>query len=508
MSAASTSGAGDNDDIAALAKGGRTNFLGFLLRLIARMPFLFIAGRLYGPQELGRFASAMIVVELAALLCTLGQKRGLAQRLAEEPDQPANVVADAMLLVTLLAIPVSLLLYAFPVIIFPHGDISMLDRLVVLSILPSALTEIALAALAYRYDIGATVRARSVVEPWVLSISAGLLWFVAKPSGLLLAFVLSIFAAALTALWPLATSYGPPRRWRPRPLQLARIAAANLPLAAADALEWITRRADIFILRFFAGEAAVGIYFVAQQLASLPQKLKSSFDPILGPVITRNLRDSNFAAIAKQVCQVGFWITAMQAGVALALGITGEGWLGLVGPSFVAGNGALAFLLIAEVLAATAVVSEAALIYVARIQNLWASVLTLVVQAGATVGLMLLVSRLGYSDMYIAAMAGAGLMVALGFASLVKAWLLARKLRHPINNWRWPLIWAAIPAAVIGWAATQFLPEWAELAFGAPATLTAYGFIIWHWGFGPEDRMLFRKSAVPSEAEAKQSVEA
>ena len=41
-------------DIAALAKGGRTNFFGFLLRLAARLPFLLIAGRLYGPDALGR----------------------------------------------------------------------------------------------------------------------------------------------------------------------------------------------------------------------------------------------------------------------------------------------------------------------------------------------------------------------------------------------------------------------------------------------------------------------
>ena len=51
-------GAAD-DDIAALAKGGRTNFFGFLLRLAARLPFLFIAGRLYGPEALGRFAYAV-----------------------------------------------------------------------------------------------------------------------------------------------------------------------------------------------------------------------------------------------------------------------------------------------------------------------------------------------------------------------------------------------------------------------------------------------------------------
>ncbi len=45
-------------DIAALAKGGRTNFYGFLIRLVARIPFLFIASRLYGASALGRFASA------------------------------------------------------------------------------------------------------------------------------------------------------------------------------------------------------------------------------------------------------------------------------------------------------------------------------------------------------------------------------------------------------------------------------------------------------------------
>ena len=70
------------NDIADLAKGGRTNMFGFLLRLAARIPFLFIAGRLYGPEALGRFAYAILVIEFAAQLATLGLKRGLAQQLS------------------------------------------------------------------------------------------------------------------------------------------------------------------------------------------------------------------------------------------------------------------------------------------------------------------------------------------------------------------------------------------------------------------------------------------
>ncbi len=480
-------------DIQALAKGGRTNFFGFLLRLAARLPFLLIAGRLYGAESLGRFALALVVVELASQLCTLGQKRGLALRLSQEGEHPANTVADAMLLSGSLAIGATAIIYLLPDIMF-NGAYTQAERLVVLAILPLTLTEIALAAQAYRFDIATSVRSRALVEPWTLSILSGGLFFTYPQAGLLIAYNLSIMAAALTALWPMLKGYGLPRQWKPKPLEIGQLAVASLPLAAADAIEWGTRRFDIYLLGFFAGDRAIGIYYVAQQIASVPQKLKTSFEPILGPVITRNLKEKNYEAIAQQVCQVGFWITAAQAGVALGLGIPGEGVMGLVGPMFVAGTGALCFLLAAEVSAATAVVSEAVLIYVKRMQNLWVSVATLVVQAVATIGLIKLVEHLGLGDSYKAAMAGAGLMVALGMASWVKSRLLARFLQQSVNNWRWALIWAAAPAIVLGWAATAFLPEWAELTLGIPAILLAYGFVIWHKGFGPEDRVLFRRN--------------
>ncbi len=62
-----------------------------------------------------------------------------------------------------------------------------------------------------------------------------------------------------------------------------------------------------------------------------------------------------------------------------------------------------------------------------------------------------------------------------------------------MNNWRWALVWAAAPAVAIGFLATR-LPEWAELIFGIPAILAAYCWVIWHKGFGPEDRVLFRRN--------------
>jgi hypothetical protein len=87
-------------------------------------------------------------------------------------------------------------------------------------------------------------------------------------------------------------------------------------------------------------------------------------------------------------------------------------------------------------------------------------------------------------------------MLSVGITSLAKAWLLTRKLGEPINNWRWGLVWAALPASAVGWLATRFLPEWAELALGIPAILAVYCATMWRFGFGPEDRVLFRRQQV------------
>ncbi|TCD06376.1 lipopolysaccharide biosynthesis protein [Erythrobacteraceae bacterium CFH 75059] len=485
-------------DIAALARGGRTNLLGFLLRLLARLPFLFIAGRLYGADALGRFASALVVVELVALLCSLGEKRGLAQRLAESDEPPAHLVADALLLALLLGSGAALFFWWVPQPLFPAGSFTKLDKLVVVAIPAYAMTEIVLAAQAYRFDVATTVRARAIVEPWTISIMAGVLFFVVPEAGLPLAYVLSVLAGLVAALVPFARSYGWPRGWRPRPRALHALTWRALPLAGADVVEWGTRRIDIFILGLFAAPAVVGVYYVAQQVASLPQKLKTSFEPILGPVITRNLKLGDHAAIAAQVRQVGFWIIAAQAGIALALAIPGEAIMGLMGPNFVGGTGALALLLAAEVVASLAVVAEAALVYMARLRNLLLSVATIVFQAGLTVAAIHLIASQDVPATWQGAGAAGALFVALGIASLIKAAMLGRLLGEPVGNWRWPLLWAAGPAAFVGWLAT-LLPEWAELAFGVPAVLATYGLIIWRWGFGPDDRILFRRSLAAPE---------
>jgi O-antigen/teichoic acid export membrane protein len=479
-------------DMATLARGGRLNVFGFGLRLAGMLPFLFIAGRIYGPAALGRFAYAVLTVEFAAQIAALGLRRGLAQLLANAKKPESCIVADAILVAAIGSAIGMAILFAFPRAMYPTTAIHGMDRMLAITVLAIAWTDIALAALAFNHDVGATVRARSIVQPWVISIVAFGWSYVSLEDGLIVAYVFSMVAALIAALIPLVRCYGIPHGWKPD-LPLAwGTAVRNIPLAAADAVEWASRRIDLAVLGAFMPAVFVGIYYVAQQVATLPAKLKTSFEPVLGPAIVRRLAANDRPGVAKQVRQVTYWIIAAQAGIALALGIPGRAVMALVGSSFTGGTATLAFLLAAEVVAAAAVVSEAALIFVARTRNMIISLVMLALEAGLAAALILIMRDQGLPQAFQATGPAIALCVALGFASIVKSRLLAKKLGAAVSGWRWSIAWASLAGVAVGIPARLFLPPILQLVIGIPAIMAAFGVVLWTKGFGPEDRELFR----------------
>jgi O-antigen/teichoic acid export membrane protein len=495
-------------DMASLARGGRLNVFGFVLRLAGMVPFLFIGGRIYGAASLGRFAYAVLAVEFAAQLAALGLRRALAQLLANAKKPQSCIVADALLVAAIGSAIGMAILILFPKAMYPTTPVGGLDRLLAVTVLAISWTDISLAALAYHNDVGSTVRARSIVQPWTITIVAFGLSFVPvmvrRGDGLIIAYVVSMVAAMIAALIPLIKCYGMPHDWKPDLGTAGRTAVRNIPVTAADAVEWASRRIDLAVLGAFMPAAFVGIYYAAQQVATLPAKLKSSFEPVLGPVIARKIAVGDRASVAKQVRQVTYWIIAAQLGIALALGFPGRAVMGLVGSGFTGGAAMLSFLLAAEVIAAAAVVSEAALIYVARTRNMIISLMMLAIEAGLAVALILIMRREGLPQSFQATGPAIALCVALAFASITKSRLLCKELGERVSGWRWDLVWATAAGVVAG-SAVRLLPQGLQLIIGVPAILGAFGAVLWTKGFGPDDRALFRlnKGAVRELREAE-----
>ena len=493
--------------MATLARGGRLNIFGFGLRLVARIPFLFIAGRIYGAASLGRFAYAVLVVEFGAQVAALGLRRGLAKLLADAKKPQACVVADALLIAAIGSAVGMAILFAFPKAMYPTTPVGGLDRMLAITVLAVSWTDIALAALAYHHDVGATVRARSIVEPWTITLAAFALSYVpimvSRGDGLIIAYVLSMVAALI----PLVKCYGIPHGWKPDLVTASRTAWRNVPLAAADTVEWASRRIDLAVLGAFLPASFVGIYYAAQQVATLPAKLKTSFEPVLGPAIVRKIAAKDYAGIADQVRQVTYWIIAAQLGIALALAIPGRAVMALVGEAFTGGTGMLGFLLAAEVIAATAVLSESALIFLARKRNMIISLIMLAFEAALAVALILIMRNEQLPLAYQATGPAIALCIALAFASIAKSLLLKKTLRAPVSGWRWDLAWATGSGVVAGAAVHFWLPQTLQLVIGTPVILVAFFAVLWTKGFTPEDRELFtmRKDEVRELREAEEA---
>ena len=58
---------------------------------------------------------------------------------------------------------------------------------------------------------------------------------------------------------------------------------------------------------------------------------------------------------------------------------------------------------------------------------------------------------------------------------------------------------ARTAAAIVAGQLVILLPDWGQLIFGIPAILGLYGWIIWTKGFGPEDRVLFKRKVTQEE---------
>src|SRR4029079_14905745 len=82
------------------------------------------------------------------------------------------VVADAMLVAAISSAIGMAILIAFPKAMYPRTHAKGMDHLLAITVLAIAWTDIELAALAYHDDVASTVRARSIVEPWTISIVA------------------------------------------------------------------------------------------------------------------------------------------------------------------------------------------------------------------------------------------------------------------------------------------------------------------------------------------------
>lgn len=323
-----------------IVKGAGVNFLGFLIRLSSRLPFILLVMALFGKELYGRYIFIITVVELGAALAVFGFKRSLFKFIQDknysEGHTPEEVIVSALICsftVGLLMIGLITLLSGQLAVWFDYPEMLPGLRKLVPIILIISTMDILLAGTRFSRSMKYEMIGRSFVEPYVLLFSMLALYFLKFGEvGLLMAYAISIFAALLTAIWGSARLFSLQNFLAARPSfsLMCNMSRFSAPTAFHDLALLIFMRMDVFTVKFFFAEGILGIYNVAQQITTSVEKIYQSFYPILAPVMAKNLVEKDYAVVERQMVMVSRWTLMVQCLLVVIAVFYGEAFMGLI----------------------------------------------------------------------------------------------------------------------------------------------------------------------------------
>lgn len=131
--------------------------------------------------------------------------------------------------------------------------------------------------------------------------------------------------------------------WSPIPWPNRRIFRYTLPLAGAEILQSIGVRLDVFFVAGLAGVKALEVYNIVSMISKTLASLRQSFEPILLAALSQER--GHLPALRQKFTAVVSLVMALKIPILMLFAVWGMEILGLVGPSYATGYGALIVLL-------------------------------------------------------------------------------------------------------------------------------------------------------------------
>lgn len=416
-----------------IRRGSTLSILGFLARLCARIPFLFIAGRLYGTASYGEYVLLTAIVETTALLSTFGLKRTIFRFLKEDGSDKdnASVIRHALvlglglsiLLVALVQLTAGYVLNFFSVIEAQPNLI-----LLALAIPFISLTDILLSSTLSRRVMRYEIAVRSFVEPLALTIlSFGFYFFGFKESGLVMAFLGAFTFASLVS------AYGCSRVFNIRHVlvgpvhlpTLAHMARQSLSTCLHDLTRVLVTRIDTFAVGYFFSTSSVGLYGMAQQFLTIVEKIAMSFYPMLMPVVSAAVVQGDRHRLYAQLRSAGSRLILLQLPVLIVFYIFGETLLSFVGPEFDTAWQVLMILSVGCWINSTLQLVEIPLTYMRPSINVLSSVIAISIYLAAVT---IMQSRFGFEGIALTSVSAAL------FANILLVTIFAKTKVGPSKN--------------------------------------------------------------------------
>ena len=474
-------------DLTDVLKGAAASLAGFAGRTGARVFFLFFAGNFYGAVRLGELASVIAVIEILVMLGIFGFRRSLLEFLEgakNKPGEQYSMVKTALTVTFVIGTTLAVTL----ALVWDFIGLNMKTPLYPLFafLIPFvAIMDVILTTTRFKRIIRYEVFARSLVEPWTLALAAITFYFLnIRESGLLLAYSASLIAAFLFALFAFHQVFDW-KKLRAAEVKFSlvkKMMSFSGPTALVDAIGVAFRRADIIFLSIFSPDLIVGVYYGIQNLATIIQKTRHVFDPILSPVINQTLSQRGTKDVGEQLSQVCRWILTLLALQLAIMAFYSAPLLGLIGEGFAVGATALIIVLFAEALEGTLASAELPFVFKKPILNL---VLTATAFGIHLVGLTYLTPRYGMVG------AASSFLIALFCLNTLRLIFIKDKFDISLLAWRYlkPIIAGSLAYLALYYAGQYInLTVFYLVPVGIALGVTVYVAAFWAMGASQEDK--------------------
>ena len=443
-----------------LRKGAWQILSGFGVRMAARILLLVFVARMYGIENFGRLGEIVAVVELLATFATFGLAKTLLGRLSEDggEQEAGKRIAEAAGLVALLSGAMTIILWiAWPL----YASQSMAgSQFVLLGIPLIALSEIATTATRHFRTAFWDTLVKAMVKPWsFLILAVGAYYLIAGatlPSGyeisseqaLLGAYIGSLILTAGAALLAAGRSFGRDlfnRTSKPSWNGIIGLARHSFPIALNDTSVYAFRRIDIIILAVVAGPQATGIYYLAQQIGTVVEKVRYLFEPVLAPIVAQS---KSLDTIGMHLRRLGWFIFASQIAILSIFAIFGEPLLAWFGEGFALGLLVVLAILVGELLDGSFGLCELPMVY--RHPN-WPPRMAMAALGLEVVLVWFLATEFGAFG------AAIGFAVSMLFLAGLRIWFVWRLYGFKVLTFRQPML-AALAVVVVCLANGTLLP--------------------------------------------------
>jgi len=466
-----------------ILRGGGSAGLGLVIRLGARLLFVFVAARLFGAALFGAYSVAVAGVELAVAIGGLGTKRILFKLLEDDAGgrAPAHIVLDAALAVLGVSLMLATLVMAVLALAPGAADGATGRALFIIApvIAGQALTDLFLAATRWKHRMQYEVVSRSIAEPYVAIAATLVAWLIGlRQDGLLIGYWAGTFAALGYAIWGTRREFGGFRlsRWTVSRGELRAILHTCAMPTLTDFASALFTRLDLYLVGAMLGQAPAGVYSMARQFRTPIRQVRQSFDGLLTPLIARTINTDGPQAAAKAAASATRLILAIQLGLLVVIVAVGQPLLGWLGRDFASGYWPLVLLTAAETIQGAFGVSDLILLYRRSALALGVTLVSVIVNLAAG---LLLIGPLGATGAALA------VLLAMSAGAIVRRQMLrhAMGVRIPLRHGAGPIV-SAMAAIGVGACVEHWLPLGRDIAVhGATliAALAAYGAILWAW---------------------------